>query len=161
MKNKFLNVFLRAICFFLFFSFSNITFAQRQSDNTINGMCDQSDFGCEPPIANMIIKFNEDSIESIIEPLNLNIAINYSRAAYSDKFGNLLFACNGWRLVDNTGSIITHKLWREDIPWPGDSPDSTMVLNTLGPLFLNDPGDSTKAFYFMGNINRKILGLKF
>jgi hypothetical protein len=36
------------------------------------------------------------------------------------------------------------------MPHPEDSPDTTMLLVTMGPLFLNDPGDSSKAYLFYG-----------
>jgi len=125
--------------------------AQRQSYSTINGNCFQFfEAGCDSPYANMILKFNDDSLDQIIEPLNLNLATNYSRAAFSDTNGNLLFASNGWRLVNSQGEVLSYKLWRDEMPHPNDSPDTTMTLNTLGPLFLNDPGDSSKAYLFYG-----------
>jgi hypothetical protein len=98
----------------------------------------------------MILKFNDDSLEQIIEPLDLNLSTLYSRAAFSDTNGNLIFASNGWRLVDSEGNILSNKLWRDEIPHPGDSQESTMILVTLGPLFLDDPGDPTKAYLFYG-----------
>lgn len=135
---------------FCIFSFS-VSFGQRQAYSTINGNCWQYfQAGCDSPSANMILKFNDDSLEQIIEPLNLNLATNYSRAAFSDTNGNLLFASNGWRLVNSSGEILSYKLWRDEMPHPDDSPESTMVLVTMGPLFLNDPGDSTKAYLFYG-----------
>ena len=127
------------------------SYAQRQAYSTINGNCWQDfETGCDSPYANLILKFNDDSLEQIIEPLNLNLATNYSRAAFSDTNGNLLFASNGWRLVNSTGEILSYKLWRNEMPHPDDSPDTTMLLVTLGPLFLNDPGDSSKAYLFYG-----------
>jgi len=145
MKNR-----LCYIIYLIFLSF--IANAQREADSFINGDCFQIEgLGCNTPNANQIIKFNEDSLEQIIEPLNLNLATYFSRAAFCDKnTGNLIFASNGWRLVNREGDILAEKLWRDDIPWPGDNPDTTMILNTLGPLFLNDPGDSTKAYLLYG-----------
>jgi len=100
--------------------------------------------------AGIILKFNDDSLEQIIEPVNLHLATYYSRAAFSDTNGNLLFASNGWRLVNSTGEILSYKLWRDEMPHPEDTPDTTDLLVTMGPLFLNDPGDSSKAYLFYG-----------
>lgn len=136
------------IIFYLLISFAAL--AQRQAYSTINGECWINSTGCDSPSANMILKFNDDSLEQIIEPLNLGLATYYSRAAFSDMNGNLLFASNGWRLINSTGEVLSYKLWRDDIPHPGDSPENTMVLVTMGPLFLNDPGDSSKAYLLYG-----------
>jgi hypothetical protein len=116
----------------------------------INGFCFQDEVGCDPPYANVLFKFNDDGIEQIIEPLNINLSTGYSRAAYSNENGNLIFASNGWRLVNNSGTILSNRLWFNSIPWPEDSFDSTNVINSLGPLFLNDPGNQQRAYLFYG-----------
>jgi hypothetical protein len=143
----------------LFMLFCGFIHAQKQAYNTINGNCWQYyEGGCDEPKANMIIKFNDDSLEQIIEPVNLNLATNYSRAAFSDTAGNLVFASNGWRLVNSTGEILAPKLWLDSMPHPDDSPDSTMLLVNMGPLFLDDPGDSDKAYLFYGQYKRVMNG---
>ncbi len=126
--------------------------AQREADCFAVGFCsDMFALGCNPPYGSSIYKFNEDGIEEIIEPANLNLSTDYSRAAFSDRHtGELIFASNGWRLVNRSGQVLAHKLYNDDIPHPGGTPDTTNVLNFLGPLFLNDPGDSTKAYLFYG-----------
>lgn len=145
METKRLVIFIIGV--FLF----SVSFGQRQAYSTINGNCWQYyQGGCDSPSANMMLKFNDDSLEQIIEPLNLNLSTNYSRAAFSDTNGNLIFASNGWRLVNSSGDVLSYKLWRDEMPHPADSPESTMVLVTMGPLFLNDPGDSSKAYLFYG-----------
>jgi hypothetical protein len=130
--------------------------AQREADCFVIGYCDYFLFhGCNIPYGSSIYKFNEAGIEEIIEPAGLNLSTDYSRAAFSDKHtGDLLFASNGWRLVNRSGQVLAHKLWRNDIPHPQDTPDTTGVLNSLGPLFLNDPGDDTKAYLFYGQYRR-------
>ena len=137
---------------FCIFSFS-VSFGQRQAYSTINGGCLYGFDLAECPYLDqggIIIKFNDDSLEQIIEPVNLHLATYYSRAAFSDTNGNLLFASNGWRLVDSSGTVLSYKLWRDEIPHPNDTPDTSDILVTMGPLFLNDPGDSTKAYLFYG-----------
>ena len=129
---------------------ASFCFAQRQADNIINGDCFQDFVGCDPPCANSVFKFNDEGLEEIIEPLNLGLATNYSRAAYSDAEGNLAFASNGWRLVDHQGNVLSNRLYFDWIPWPADNPDPTNVLNSLGPLFLNDPGNPNRAYLFYG-----------
>jgi len=139
--------------------FCGFIHAQRQAYSTINGLCFQfTEIGCLEPNSNMIIKFNDDSLEQIIEPVNLNLATYYSRAAFSDTSGNLVFASNGWRLVNSLGEILAPKLWLDSMPHPDDSPDSTMLLVNMGPLFLDDPGDSDKAYLFYGQYKRVMNG---
>lgn len=126
--------------------------AQRQADNIVNGFCDQNpNIGdCSPPNANSVFRFNEQGLEAVVEPLNLGLATSYSRAAYSDAEGNLAFASNGWRLVDDQGNVLSYRLYFDWIPWPADNFDSTNVLNSLGPLFLDDPGNPDRAYLFYG-----------
>jgi hypothetical protein len=131
--------------------------AQREADCLVGGYCLYFlPQGCEPPYGSTIYKFDDDGIEYIEEYANLNLSTDYSRAAFSDHHtGELLFASNGWRLVNRSGQVLAHKLYNNDIPHPGGTPDTTAVLNFLGPLFLNDPGDSTKAYLFYGQSLRK------
>jgi hypothetical protein len=136
--------------FLIFIIFSaSFCYAQRQADNIINGDCSEV-IGCNPPYANSVFKFNDEGLEQIIEPLDLSLATAYSRAAYSDAEGNLAFASNGWRLVDHQGNVLSNRLYFDWIPWPADNPDPTNVLNSLGPLFLNDPGNPNRAYLFYG-----------
>jgi hypothetical protein len=143
---------MRILSFILFLLCFCEIYAQRQADNIVNGDCFQNtDIGdCEPPNANSVFKFNDDGLEAIIEPLNLSLSTDYSRAAYSDAEGNFAFASNGWRLVNNSGDVLSHKLWFDWIPHPGDTPENTNVLNSLGPLFLNDPGNPDRTYLFYG-----------
>ena len=143
---------MRILSFIFFLLCFCEIYAQRQADNIVNGDCFQNpDIGdCEPPNANSVFKFNDDGLEAIIEPLNLSLSTDYSRAAYSDAEGNFAFASNGWRLVNNSGDVLSHKLWFDWIPHPGDTPETTNVLNSLGPLFLNDPGNPDRAYLFYG-----------
>jgi hypothetical protein len=148
MKNSVL-LFLLLLC--------SAAIAQRQADSWAFGLCFPEYIfpGCTPPYGSSIMKFNEEGVESVIEPAGLNLSTSYSRASFSDKnTGDLLFASNGWRLVNRSGQVLAHKLWRNDMPHPQDSPDTTQVLNSLGPLFLNDPGDDTKAYLFYGQYRR-------
>lgn len=143
---------MRTKIFVLSFLWINVGLSQRQADNLINGNCDQFSGGgdCLPPYANSILKFNDSGLEEIIEPLDLGLATYYSRAAYSDAEGNFAFASNGWRLVDHQGNVLSNRLYFDWVPWPADNPDPTMVLNSLGPLFLNDPGNTNRAYLFYG-----------
>ena len=151
---------MRIKLFLILFAIASNAIAQREADCLVNGRC-LTLFGvdCTPPEGNSVFKFNADSLESINESPNFRLATNYSRAAFSDNTtGDFLFASNGWRLVNSQGDILANKLWRADIPWPNDNFDTTMVLNSLGPLFLNDPGDSTKAYLFYGQYSNGNFG---
>jgi hypothetical protein len=141
---------MRISILFLFVIGYASLFGQRQADNLVNGFCFQNQVGCEPPYANSVFKFNDEGLEEIIEPLNLGLATNYSRAAYSEAEGNLAFASNGWRLVDHQGNVLSYRLYFDWIPWPADNSDTTNVLNSLGPLFLSDPGNPNRAYLFYG-----------
>lgn len=141
---------MRSSILFIFAMGYASLFGQRQADNLVNGFCFQDQVGCDPPYANSVFKFNDEGLEEIIEPLNLGLATNYSRAAYSDAEGNLAFASNGWRLVDHQGNVLSYRLYFDWIPWPADNFDTTNVLNSLGPLFLNDPGNPNRAYLFYG-----------
>lgn len=135
----------------LIFNFQFSIVAQREADCLAMGYCDYSLPNCHPSYGSAIYKFNEEGIEYIEEDARLSLSTAYSRAAFSDRHtGELIFASNGWRLVNRSGQVLAHKLWRDDIPHPGNTFDSTGVLNSQGPLFLNDPGDSTKAYLFYG-----------
>ena len=143
---------MRFSLFLLLCLWLNNLLAQKQADNLINGWCANypDSPNCLPPYANSVFKFNDDGLEEIIEPLDLGLAVYYSRAAYSDAEGNLAFASNGWRLVDHQGNVLSSRLYFDWVPWPADNPDPTMVLNSLGPLFLNDPGNPNRAYLFYG-----------
>jgi len=135
----------------LIFNFQFSIVAQREADCLAMGYCDYSLPNCHPSYGSAIYKFNEEGIEYIEEDARLSLSTDYSRAAFSDRHtGELIFASNGWRLVNRSGQVLAHKLYNDDIPHPGGTPDTTNVNNTLGPLFLNDPGDSTKAYLFYG-----------
>ena len=145
-------------------SFSvSFTFAQREADAMFFGGCyNNQTCLCNIPKQGSIYKFNEDSLELIIDPACLPMASFYSRASFSDRHtGELIFASNGWRLVNGDNQIVSHKLWFDNTPHPGGV-DSTGVDIVAGPLFLPYPGDSTKAYLFYGQYsNYTIQSLNF
>lgn len=137
--------------FLLFYLTSLFAYAQREADCMVYGLCSYIN-ECTVPGQNLVLKFNEDSLETIFDNLVLNLPTGRGRAAFSDNTtGNLIFASNGWRLINSSGEVLAHKLWFDSIPHPGEINDSTQLGYLLmGPLFLNDPADSTKAFLFYG-----------
>jgi hypothetical protein len=139
---------------FLYFFFALVfnVKAQREADAMYFGGClDGGGCNCSAPLQGTTYLFNQDSLVDIIDPACLPLATFYSAAAFADKnTGELLFACNGWRLINGNGNIVSHKLWFDFMPHPQDSPDTTKVNVTAGPLFLPHPGDSTKAYLFYG-----------
>jgi hypothetical protein len=141
----------RIIFIFLYFSIINITNAQRESDAMYFGGCFGGGCWCNTPNQGNIYQFNQDSLVQIIDPACLPLTTFYSAATFADRnTGELLFACNGWRLINGDGQILSHKLWFDDMPHPQDSPDTSTVNVTAGPLFLPHPSDSTKAYLFYG-----------
>jgi hypothetical protein len=138
----------------LSFSWSlNFAFAQREADAMFFGGCyNNQTCLCNAPLQGNIYKFNADSLEDIIDPACLPLSSFYSKATFCNKnTGELIFASNGWRLVNGDEQIVSHKLWFSNMPHPG-GPDSTNVSNNAGPLFLTHPGDSTKAYLFYGQL---------
>jgi hypothetical protein len=125
--------------------------AQRENDAMFFGGCSNNNTClCNAPRKGNIYKFNSDSLEQIIDPSCLPLSTFYSSATFCNKHtGELIFASNGWRMVNSDNQIISHKLWFSNMPHPG-GPDSTNVDITAGPLFLPHPGDSTKAYLFYG-----------
>jgi len=142
----------KKIFLFLLIISTASAFAQREADAMFFRGCPGFPVcWCSPPFQGNVFWFNEDSLQQIIDPACLQITRAFSGAAFSDRYtGELLFASNGWRLVNGQGDVLAHKLWLDDIPHPGDSPDTTTVNVIAGPLFLNDPGDSTRAYLFYG-----------
>jgi len=123
--------------------------AQREADILFSGL---NTYSIESPdrVSTTLYKFNKDSLEQIDYTCTIATSNFYSGATYSDKYGNFKFTSNGWRLVNSWGDVLAHRLWREDIPWPTNQPDTTNVDKGKGPLFLTDPGDSTKVYLFYG-----------
>jgi hypothetical protein len=130
------------------------SFAQREADSFYFGGYDGGE-GCQTCLAPQqgnIFWFNQDSIQEIIDPACFKLATYFSKATFSNKnTGELIFASNGWRLIDNDGVILTHKLYFDNMPHPGGG-DTTDVYNQSGPLFLPHPGDSTKAYLLYGQL---------
>lgn len=135
-----------------FLFLSSIGFSQREADAMFYRGCPgDPPCWCPPPVQGNIFWFNDDSLQQIIDPACLPITRAFSGAAFSDRHtGELLFASNGWRLINGFGGILAHKLWRDDVPHPGDSSDTTTVNYAAGPLFLNHPSDSNKVYLFYG-----------
>jgi len=128
--------------------------AQREADAMYFGGCiGDPPCWCPPPYQGNIYLFNDDSLHQIVDPACFPLSTYFSKATLSDRHtGELLFASNGWRLINGQGEILSYKLWLDEVPHPGDSSDTTNVNITAGPLFLNYPGDSTKAYLFYGQL---------
>ncbi len=140
------------ISLLLFLLLCGLANAQREGDSFAIGYCHYMySHGCIEPYGSSIYTFDENGIDTIIEPAGLNLNTDYSRATFSDNTtGELIFASNGWRLVNRSGEVLSYKLWRSDLEAPNTSNDTANLLYTQNPLFLPDPGDSTKAYLFYG-----------
>jgi hypothetical protein len=121
--------------------------AQREADCIWAGQTALSTIN--PPYYPCILKFNGDNLNYLDSTCYVGISTGYSPSSYSDKRGNFKFVCNGWRLENSNDEVLAYKLWRDDMPWPSGG-DTNEVLLQKGPLFLNDPGDSTKVYLFYG-----------
>jgi hypothetical protein len=132
------------------------TSAQRQADAILIGNSFFS-IPAEAPYANSIITFDDTSLVSENASTPMVMSNFYSSASYADKNGNLLFASNGWRLLNSFGEVLSYKLWHDDIPWPGESPDTTLADLSRGPLFLPNPSDTNQVYLFYGEYVRNFL----
>jgi hypothetical protein len=140
---------LSAILILTFSIYSSILHAQKQAYSLYNGGYIYGINGPEP-YQGTILKFNDDSLEQIIAPANMSLSVLYSRAAYSDTNGDLIFASNGWRLVNREGEILSYKLWDQGMNHPGNTSDTTDILVPMGPLFLDDPGNPNGVYLLYG-----------
>jgi hypothetical protein len=127
--------------------------AQQESDVLYHRGCFGGGCLCPTPNQGVLFHFNEDSLVQIIDPACLPLKTFYSSANFAHRnTGELLFAYNGWRLINGDGQILSHKLWFDDMPHPGGTGDTTLADFVSGPLFLTYPGDSTKAYLFYGQL---------
>jgi hypothetical protein len=140
---------LRNFILFFLLLFNQTIIAQRQADAILVGNSFFS-IPAEAPYANSVLLFNDTSFVTENAETPMVMSNFYSSASYADKHGNILFASNGWRLINSYGDVLSYKLWHDDIPWPGGSPDTTLVDLTRGPLFLPDPADSNRVYLFYG-----------
>jgi hypothetical protein len=92
----------RYLIFILFCLTCLETYSQRQADGMFFGGCyNNQTCLCNAPLQGNIYKFNDDSLEEIIDPACLPLSTFYSKATFCDKnTGELIFASNGWRLVN-------------------------------------------------------------
>ncbi len=147
----------KGIVFYFLFATAFIANAQKEADVMYFGGCDSDIYlpcECPPPLQGSIYYFNEDSVQQIIDPACMPLGTFFSKACFADRnTGEFLFACNGWRLINGNGQILSHKLWFDNMPHPGGTGgDTTNVSVMAGPLFLPHPGDSTKAYLFYGQM---------
>jgi hypothetical protein len=142
------------------FALSIKIYAQREADAMYYGGCIGGGCTtCLAPNQGTTYLYNQDSLVDIIDPACLPLATFYSSATFADKnTGELIFACNNWRLINGDGNIVSHKLWFDNMPHPQDSPDTTKVNVQSGPLFLPYPGDSSKAYLFYGQMENYLIG---
>lgn len=147
-----MNRLLNQLSIILSFSFiinCQVVLGQKQAYSLYNGGYIYGINGPEP-YQGTILKFNDDSLEQIIAPANMSLSVLWSRAAYSDTNGDLVFTSNGWRLVNREGEILSYKLWDNSINHPGNTVDTTSVLVPMGPLFLDDPGNPNGVYLLYG-----------
>ncbi len=83
----------------------NTLFAQREAYSWIYGNCDPEFNNCEGVYGTAIIKFNDDSIESI-RSVDFPRSFAIHASSISDENGNLLLASNQDYLFDSTGNIL-------------------------------------------------------
>ena len=145
---------MKKIVLVLIYLFVNINaFAQREADAMYFGGCTGGEIcTCGTPQQGSIYYFNQDSLVLITDPACLPLTTFAGKASFADRnTGELIFTSNGWRLINGNGTILTHKLYMDNMVNPNTS-DTTNVNNSSGPLFLPFPGDSTKAYLFYGQL---------
>ena len=83
----------------------NTLFGQREAYSWIHGNCDLEFNNCENVYGTAIIKFNDDSIESI-RRVDFPGSFAIHASSISDENGNLLLASNQDYIFDSTGNIL-------------------------------------------------------
>jgi hypothetical protein len=143
---------LQILIYLLFSFYAN---AQRQADAILVGNSFFSAPGV-PPSSNSVLTFDDTSFINENTSTAIVTSNFYSCANFADKNGNLIFASNGWRLLNSYGEVLSYKLWSDDVDWPGGSPDTTRVDLMRGPLFLPDPADSNRVYLFYGEYKQNL-----
>jgi hypothetical protein len=126
--------------FFLFFSFvlSNV-FAQREAYSWIYGNCDPDLNNCQGVFGTAIIKFNDDSIESI-RRVDFPGSFRFHALSISNSDGELLMASNSSYVYDSLGNVLIDFF----------SNDTLQLINSPrhSALFLK-LNDETNNYYFL------------
>jgi len=83
----------------------NTLFAQREAYSWIYGNCDPEENNCEGVYGTAIIKFNDDSIESI-RRVDFPVPFDFLSSCISDKEGNFLMANSNHTIYDSLGNTL-------------------------------------------------------
>lgn len=117
----------------------NTLFAQREAYSWIYGNCDPDENNCQGVYGTAIIKFNDDSIESI-RRVDFPDSFRFHALSISDSNGNLLLASNQRYVYDSLGNVLIN-FYSNDSIYLINSPRQSALF-----LKLNDNSDD---YYFI------------
>jgi len=83
----------------------NTLFAQREAYSWIYGNCDPEENNCQGVYGTAVIKFNDDSIESI-RRVDFPVPFGFLSSCISDKEGNFLMANSNHTIYDSLGNTL-------------------------------------------------------
>jgi hypothetical protein len=126
----------------------NMLHAQREAYSWIYGNCNLEENNCEGVYGTAIIKFNNDSIESISR-VDFPGSFRFHALSISDSNGNLLMASNQDYVYDSTGNVILDFYTNDSIQMLTSSRQTALFLK------LND---ETKNYYFLNFKGTQWLG---
>lgn len=126
----------------------NMLHAQREAYSWIYGNCDPDVNNCQGVYGTAIIKFNDDSIESI-RRVDFPGSFRFHALSISDSDGNLLMASNQDYVYDSTGNVILDFYTNDSIQMLTSSRQTALFLK------LND---ETKNYYFLNFKGTQWLG---
>lgn len=132
---------MRFLLIIAFLFAQNLIYAQKESYNWIWGTC-RPDLGfpCEGLVGTGIMKFNDDSLESIATKY-FPASFSLGSATISDANGNFLMAFNGKSLFDSSGSILAEL---------SELPYDDIILGYRGFMFLK-PRINDNYYYLVNS----------
>jgi len=130
---------MNKLLFFILLLSGNTLLAQREAYSWIYGNCEPDENSCQGVYGTAIIKFNDDSIESI-RRVNFPGSFRFHALSISNSDGDLIMASNQDYVYDSIGNVIIDFFTN----------DSTQMLTSSRQtaLFLK-LNDSTDFYYFL------------
>lgn len=130
---------MKKLMFLMLLLSMNTLLAQREAYSWIYGNCDPDENNCQGVYGTAIIKFNDDSIESI-RRVDFPDSFRFHALSISDSNGNLLMASNQRYVYDSLGNVLINFY----------SNDSVNLINSprQSALFLK-LNDNSDEYYFI------------
>lgn len=126
----------------------NTLHAQREAYSWIYGNCDPEENNCQGVYGTAVIKFNDDSIESI-RRVDFPGSFRFHALSISDSNGNLLMASNSSYIFDSLGNVL--------IDFFSNDSSQLFTSSRQTALFLK-LNDETNDYYFYNSKGTQWIG---